>query len=245
MEYEYTIYKLFFDGDERVYIGKTRHKLNKRRNSHIQMIKRGIHTNRHLCEALHKYGQDAMVVEALETCSHELSCEREIYWMKYFDATNKDKGYNISLKSNGSIAFTLTQDQKNKISKARKGSSPSLEHRQRLRQANLGKTLSETTKDKIRNWYKDMGGWNEEQKKLMAESASYPRSEETKARMSHGTETKYAESRGCTLNEWRKIKSDAINDWKVNGMSVKEVSEKYRVDKSMLYDWYKKLNNNT
>jgi group I intron endonuclease len=243
MEYQYTIYKLFFKGDDRVYIGKTRFPLIKRRNSHIQMIKRGLHTNKRLVEAFKIYGQDSVVLEPLEQCTQSESFTKELYWMKHFDATNETKGYNMQFKSNGSIAFNLTEEQKKKISVARKGSIPSEEHRERLRQFNLGKKQSEETKQKQREWYGKMGGWTEEQKKMMAESASYPRSDETKKRMSSGTEKKIAEMKGMTLEEWRKVKSDAIHDWKVNGMKPSEVSKKYNVDKSMLYDWYKKLQN--
>ena len=164
MEYQYTIYKLFFNGDERVYIGKTRFALNKRRNSHIQMIKRGLHTNKYLCEAFEKYGQDSMVLEALEVCVENESSAKEIYWMQKFEVTNPSKGYNIVMKSNGPKSFKLTDEQRKKISESRTGSVPSKEHRERLRQANLGKKLSEETKDKIKQWYKDMGGWSEEQK---------------------------------------------------------------------------------
>jgi group I intron endonuclease len=243
MQYQYTIYKLFFKGDDRVYIGKTRLALNKRRNSHIQMIKRGLHSNSRLCEAFKLYGQDAIIIEPLEVCSQIESSVKELYWMTHYDAINEFKGYNMQFKSTGSIAFNLTDEQKKKISDSRKGSIPSTEHRRRLREINLGKKLSEETKSKQRQWYKDMGGWSEEQKKMMAKSASYPRSEETKNRMALGTEIKCAEMRGITLERWREIKLDAVNDWKINGMSTTDVSNKYKVDKSMLYEWYKKSKN--
>jgi group I intron endonuclease len=240
MEYQYTIYKLFFKGDERVYIGKTRLTLSKRKNSHIQMIKRGLHSNTRLSEAFKIYGQDAVVIEPLELCTQSDSSFKELHWMKYYDATNENKGYNMKFKSNGSVSFNLSEEQKKKISDAKKGNVMSDDHKERLRQANLGKKLSEETKDKIKKWYVDMGGWSEEQRKKMAESASYLRSDETKNKMSNATEKKSAEMKGYTLEEWRKIKRDAVNDWKVNGMSTTEVSKKYNVDKSMLYDWYNK-----
>lgn len=243
MEYQYTIYKLFFKGDDRVYIGKTRLALIKRRNSHIQMIKRGLHSNSRLCEAFKLYGQDAIMIEPLEVCSQSDSSVKELYWMTFYDATNKIKGYNMQFKSNGSVAFNLTEEQKKKISNSRKGSTPSAEHRRRLSEINFGKKLSEETKIKQRQWYKDMGGWSEDQKKMMAKSASYPRTQETKNRMALGTEMKCAEMRGITLQQWREIKLDAVNDWKVNGMSTTDVSNKYKVDKSMLYEWYKKSKN--
>ena len=75
----------------------------------------------------------------------------------------------------------------------------------------------------------------------MGKSASYPRSEETKNRMSLAQESKSAQIRGITVEEYRQIKIDAINDWKVNGMSIIEVANKYNFEKSKLYDWHRKL----
>lgn len=243
MDYKYIIYKLYFEGDERVYIGKTKFTLIKRRNAHIQMIRRGKHSNYRLVEAFSKYGQDAIKIEPLEECMQSQSAEREIYWMKYYDATNVEKGYNIKLQSNGSVAFTLTDEQREKISKARKGAVFSDEHKERLRQVNLGKKQSEETKQKQREWYDKMGGWTEEQKKMMAQSASYPRSDETKKRMSSGTEKKIAEMKGMTLEEWRKLKDDAVDYLIANNGFLGEVAEKFNISKDTLRDWKKKRQN--
>jgi group I intron endonuclease len=243
MDYKYTIYKLYFDGDERVYIGKTKFALIKRRNAHIQMIKRGLHTNKRLVEAFKIYGQDALKIEPLEECMQSQSGEREIYWMKYYDATNIEKGYNIKLQSNGSVAFKLTDEQRQKISQSRKGAVFSEEHRERLRKANLGKKQTEETKQKQREWYDKMGGWTEEQKKMMGQSASYARSDETKKRMSSGTEKKIAEMKGMTLEQWRKLKDDAVDYLIDNNGFLGEVAEKFNISKDTLRDWKKKRQN--
>jgi len=245
MEKLVTIYKLSFLGvnDNRVYIGKTQRKLADRRNSHIQLNKDFKVANIRLKDALLKYGKDALVIEAIEECSESDSVPRELYWINYYDSTNLDRGFNIVAKSQTINSYNLTEEQKNKISHALKGREKTLEHREKLRQVNMGKKQSEETKQKQREWYDKMGGWTEEQKKMMGQSASYARSDETKKRMSSGTEKKIAEMKGMTLEEWRKVKSDAIHDWKVNGMKPSDVSAKYKIDKSMLYDWYKKLQN--
>jgi hypothetical protein len=77
----------------------------------------------------------------------------------------------------------LTQEQREKISKALKGKSKSETHKEKLRVANVGKKLSEETKNKISLWNKEVGASKEAREK-MAIAASYKRSEETRKKMS-------------------------------------------------------------
>lgn len=48
--------------------------------------------------AIHKYGKvkEVEILEIIENENLDLLKERERYWIVYYDATNKDKGYNIS-----------------------------------------------------------------------------------------------------------------------------------------------------
>lgn len=237
MEFTYTIYKLYFKGDDRVYIGKTTRSLSTRRNSHIQHIKAQSHSNHLLREAMEKYGQDAMVLEEIEKCTLEESKERETYWINKFQATDKTKGYNISAMSNGSVSFNLTEMQRQKISTARKGRTMSEEHRERIRQANLGKKMSEEDKQKRRDWYKNVGGFTYEQREKMSIAASYKRSDETKSKMASSREEKIARAKGMTLEEWRAHKENAVKYWIDNRESSAVVAKIFNVDKSMLYGW--------
>ena len=47
-----------------------------------------------------KYGVDNFYIETLEICDLDISDEREIYYIELFDATDKSKGYNISIGGN-------------------------------------------------------------------------------------------------------------------------------------------------
>jgi group I intron endonuclease len=237
MELTYIIYKLYFKGDDRVYIGKTTRSLSTRRNSHIQHIKAQSHSNHLLREAMEKYGQDTMVLEEIEKCTLEQSKEREIYWINEFRATDNTKGYNLSAVSSGSVSFNLTEVQKQKISSAIKGRTMSEEHRERVRQANLGKKMSEEDKQKRRDWYKNVGGFTYEQREKMSVAASYKRSDETKSKMSNTREEKIANAKGMTLEEWRAYKENAVKYWIDNRESSSVVAKMFKVDKSMLYGW--------
>ena len=83
----------------------------------------------------------------------------------------------------------------------------------------------------------------EEQKKMMGQSASYARSDETKKRMSSGTEKKIAEMKGMTLEQWRKLKDDAVDYLIDNNGFLGEVAEKFNISKDTLRDWKKKRQN--
>jgi hypothetical protein len=247
MDNKLSIYKLNFDGDPRVYVGKTARRLMQRRNDHIQQIHANNHSNYLLVEALGLYGQDALKIELLEECTTENGSERELYWMKELKATDRSTGFNLSLKSNGGHRFTLTDVQKQKISDSKKGKPFSEEHKNRLRIANLGKKMSEEDKQKRRDWYKNVGGFTYEQREKMSIAASYKRSDETKSKMSSSREEKIAKAKGMTLEEWRAYKENAVKYWIDNRESSSVVAKMFKVDKSMLYSWkaqyLEKLNN--
>lgn len=237
MEKTFSIYKLYFEGDNRIYVGKTSRALSKRRNGHIQLIKAKNHSNYLLSDAMMKFGQDAMKIELIESCNYAESKEREIYWIKELKATDREHGFNLSAFSNGSTTFKLTELQKAKISVSRKGVEFTQEHKDRLRNANLGKKMTDEVKQKRKDWYKSIGGYSLEQRQKMSKAASYKRSDETKSKMSSSREEMIALSKGMTLDEWRQYKLTAVKFWIDNFESSSVVAKKFKVDKSMLYTW--------
>lgn len=55
-----------------------------------------------IMRSIKKYGRKNFVKIILETCHNQNHMnEREIYWIKFYDSTNRDKGYNISKGGNG------------------------------------------------------------------------------------------------------------------------------------------------
>lgn len=57
--------------------------------------------------AIEKYGRENFKKEILEKCdSNDLLCEREIYWIKELNATDKNVGYNIALGGAGGDTYT-------------------------------------------------------------------------------------------------------------------------------------------
>lgn len=101
-----------------------------------------------IMKAVKKYGRDSFIKEIIEFCdSRELLNEREIFWIKFYNSTDRDTGYNISTGGNGGNLGDLVNE---KISRQsyehmkgntlRKGKDP----------INKGVPMSEEQKDKLR-----------------------------------------------------------------------------------------------
>jgi group I intron endonuclease len=75
-----------------VYIGQTIQSLQKRKTQHFC---KSSNSNKHLRNAINKHGKENFVIEIIETCSTlEQLDQREQYWIKFYDSTNPQKGYN-------------------------------------------------------------------------------------------------------------------------------------------------------
>lgn len=116
------IYKIDFPNGK-IYIGQSQN-IYKRILEHNQRGRKGTHDTKkiQLCEqAIHKYGEITQV-DILEEVKSELLDQREAYWIKYFDAQNKLKGYNLLDKGNVTgrrgaqhVNSALNQEQVNQI----------------------------------------------------------------------------------------------------------------------------------
>lgn len=73
-------------------------------------------------KALKKYKRINFSKEILEYCSsmEELN-KQEIYWIKYYNATDKKIGYNLSDGGSGTLGYKFTEEQKEKMSSSHKG----------------------------------------------------------------------------------------------------------------------------
>lgn len=108
------IYKITNTINNKVYIGQTRQKLSKRWGQHNEAKKSSF-----LNQAIQKYGKDKFTIEEIDRASNidELN-EKEMYWIKFYNSSNKDFGYNLSP---GGLSYIMTEEQKLKISKSKKG----------------------------------------------------------------------------------------------------------------------------
>ena len=75
-------------------------------------------------KAILKYGAENFTVEQIDiACSQDELNKKEIYWIKYFDSANKDKGYNLSL---GGCIGNFNEEVRQKQREAQLGSKNSM-----------------------------------------------------------------------------------------------------------------------
>lgn len=94
------IYKITNDVNEKVYIGKTLHSVEKRWKEHIKDSKRERTENRPLYRAMNKYGVEHFHIETIEECVEEIAEEREVFWIKEYNSFGKN-GYNATIGGDG------------------------------------------------------------------------------------------------------------------------------------------------
>lgn len=85
----------------------------------IACHKQGLNTknkneNRHLINAWHKYGSENFIYEVLEYTEkdEQILYDKELYWITFYNTTNKEKGYNLRLDS---LTKNIVHDETRKL----------------------------------------------------------------------------------------------------------------------------------
>ena len=116
------IYKITNIVNNKLYIGQTRKTIEERFQAHINKAKQ--HTNRYLYDAMNKYGYDNFIPSEIEECDDSLLDEREMYWIAYYNTTDKQYGYNMTTGGGGGDTWTNNPNKEEiskKLSAANKG----------------------------------------------------------------------------------------------------------------------------
>lgn len=147
------IYKITNLKNNKCYIGQSVN-INERFTSHKWYLKNNRHVNIKLQRAWNKYGEDNFKFEIIEECNKEVINEREIYFIKHFNACSS-KGYNLTYGGNSEIP---SEETKIKMSKAQTGKKSTKETRLKLSLSHigqkssfgmLGKKATDETKNKL------------------------------------------------------------------------------------------------
>ena len=171
------IYKIINKKNNVVYVGQSEN-LNTRFNRHIYRLKRNEHHNESMQRAFNKHGEDIFEYEIIEEVELELLTEREKYWIDYYGGINSNNNYNfkdpllneysdyikkkqskkISGENNPNWGNKWTEEQKEKMSKFKKGKT--LEElmgkeraeltREKMSKSQTGRKHPEEVKEKIR-----------------------------------------------------------------------------------------------
>jgi group I intron endonuclease len=138
------IYKVTNKINGKIYIGQTKHSIEKRMKQHISG-----HCGRYFYSAIKKYGYLNFIFEIIDSCDNfEDLDKKEQYYIKLYNSDNKDKGYNMT--SGGQLGMKYNKESRENLGKSRKGIVMSLETRQKISKAKKGHKQSiETIKKRI------------------------------------------------------------------------------------------------
>lgn len=139
------IYIIKNEHNNKVYIGQSVD-VEYRICNHFSCLKHNRHDNEHMQRAYNKH-PDSFSWELLEQCKVEELDEKEVNYIKLFDSTNSEKGYNKSF--GGQSSHRATKETKIKMSFSKRGKKFTAEHCKKIGEANRRRKLSNETKAKI------------------------------------------------------------------------------------------------
>lgn len=109
----------------KLYIGKACF-VKKRINAHKWLLRHKKHVNVHLQHAWNKYGSSSFVFEILEYCEVENLPIREDYWIRFYNSTDAEHGYNLMIP--GRQNYNHSDETKEKMRIRKLGKKMSEEH---------------------------------------------------------------------------------------------------------------------
>jgi group I intron endonuclease len=217
------IYLITNNINGKIYIGKSI-------NSTEDYYGSGISINR----AINKYGKKNFTKKILEKCDNinDLN-EKEIFWIKYYDSTNRDIGYNIAEGGNGGntrIGYTESEmvKYKNKISEGLKKSEKylkSLETKKNKKRPKHSEVMKKLYQDgKLCVGKNTPKPTKETRKKISEKNKGKKRTEETKERIAKSKFKKVYmfDTDNHLLNEFKSI-GDASEKCEINRCCISDV----------------------
>lgn len=94
------IYKITNIVNNKIYIGQTVNKIEYRLQEHFHAAET-YKDKSILHSAIRKYGKDAFIIEVIEECKNKELSDKEKYWIKFYNATDRNIGYNITIGGEG------------------------------------------------------------------------------------------------------------------------------------------------
>jgi hypothetical protein len=136
--------------------------------------------NKHWHNIVKKTDYHSEIIE--DNLTWEQACEREIFWIKYYGRKDLNEGYLVN-KTNGGegvIGRLISEDEKERLRNARKGSITSEETKEKLRLKQQGRKHTEEAKNKMSESSKGKSKTEEHKKNISNSGKGIKRTEEFK-----------------------------------------------------------------
>ena len=154
------IYAIVNITNNKKYIGSAT-RLKERFRNHKTLLRRNKHFNSHLQNAWNKYGEDNFKFEILEIISDiekienliELLIKKEESYIIKMNSNNRLFGYNSRVICNSSLGIKWTKEQKDKLSKSKKGKYSILQKKARIEE---GQKRLGTKNPKTSIWWENL-----------------------------------------------------------------------------------------
>lgn len=175
--------------NNKVYIGSSSN-LRRRYNTHKTKLCCNIHTNKHLQNAVNKYGIENFVFKVIEECAIEDLIVREQYWLDVTQAYIT--GYNIRTvaESNKGFTFIMPESAKDKLRIYGIERGKSVEFKEFMSKLHKNRKRSDETKIKLSESHKGIIMSKTTREKLRISSTNRTHSEETKQKISKANKGK-------------------------------------------------------
>ncbi len=107
------IYKVTNIANNKVYIGKTSKTLEERKQNHLKNRKY-VYKRSHFYNAIDIYGEEVFLWEVIDSAEDETNLnKKEIFWIDFYKATDRDKGYNMTIGgTSGNTNITKSEEEK-------------------------------------------------------------------------------------------------------------------------------------
>jgi group I intron endonuclease len=218
------VYKITNLVNGKIYIGSSTSEkdgFKDRINTHIRLLNRKTHYNKHLQSAWLKYGSHNFKFEIVELIyGKEKIIEREQFYIDFYNVTNPKKGYNKAQIANSQLGFKHSEESKKKMSEAAKRYSKEIS--ERMKKINTGRKMSDETKEKISNKIKGIKRDEKFKEKMKLISQNRVLSDETKKKISD-TKKGYISKKRIIIIQMD-LDGNFIKRWSHAGEAEKELN---------------------
>lgn len=133
--------------NNKIYIGSSSYNVDRRLIVHKRLLRQGKHENSYLQASYDKYGVENFKFEVLELCEKNKCIEREQYWMDFYKSYKRDIGFNINEKANSRLNSKHSEETKQKMREAKLGKKLTEEHILNSKLARTGQKREQKTID--------------------------------------------------------------------------------------------------